>query len=116
MTETITIGCELSEITPSDKNNFKIIFSGVIRTYHDEEKTQLKEEYFISDNKKEGIYKSYHNNGQLNVEVNYIDGKMNEIYKSYHYNGQLNVEVNYIDDKRNGIFKSYYNNGQLCLM
>ena len=35
------------------------IFVGVIRTYHDEEKTKLKEEYFINAGKKEGIYKSY---------------------------------------------------------
>jgi len=63
MTETITTGCKLSEITPSEKNNFKIIFSGVIRTYHDEEKTKIEEEYFICDNKKEGIFKSYHENG-----------------------------------------------------
>ena len=99
MSENITTGCELSEITPSDKNNFKIIFSGVIRTYHDKEKTELKEEYFVHNNKKEGIYKSYWNNGQLSVEVNYIDDKRNGIFKSYYYNGQLCEEVNYIDEK-----------------
>jgi len=48
MSETITTGCELSEITPSEKNNFKIIFTGVIRSYHDNE--QLFEEYFILNN------------------------------------------------------------------
>ena len=48
--------------------------------------------------KKEGIYKSYHDNGQLCVEINYIDDKMNEIYKSYHWNGKLFEEINYIDD------------------
>ena len=46
-----------------------------------------------------GIYKSYHENGELKEEVNYIYGKRNGIYKSYHYNGQLSREVNYIDDK-----------------
>jgi hypothetical protein len=35
------------------------ITTGLIRTFHDEEKTKLKEEYFIHINKKEGIYKSY---------------------------------------------------------
>ena len=53
--------------------------------------------------KKEGIYKSYWNNGQLWEEVNYIDGKMNGIYKRYHYNGQLWEEVNYIDGLRQWI-------------
>ena len=45
-----------------------------------------------------GIDKSYHENGQLYEEVNYIDGKRNGIYKKYHYNRQLLKEVNYIDD------------------
>jgi antitoxin component YwqK of YwqJK toxin-antitoxin module len=30
-------------------------------------------------------------------EVNYIDGKRNGIYKSYFENGELDTEVNYID-------------------
>ncbi len=50
--------------------------------------------------KKNGIFKSYHDNGKLKEEVNYIDGKMNGIYKSYHENGQLWEEVNYIDGKK----------------
>jgi len=78
------------------------ITTGVIRTYHDKDKTKLNEEYFIHNNKKEGIYKSYYENGQLKVEVNYIDGLRHGIFKSYHDNGQLCEEVNYIDDKRNG--------------
>jgi hypothetical protein len=31
------------------------IATGLIRTFHDEEKTKLKEEYFRHINKKEGI-------------------------------------------------------------
>ena len=87
MSETITTGCELSEITPSDKNNFKIIFSGVIRTYYDQDETKLKEEYFVHNNKKEGIYKRYYKNGQLWEKVNYINNKKNGIEKSYWKNG-----------------------------
>ena len=34
-------------------------------------------------------------------------GKENGIYKTYHENGQLYQEVNYIDGLRNGICKSY---------
>jgi antitoxin component YwqK of YwqJK toxin-antitoxin module len=47
--------------------------------------------------KENGIEKSYHRNGQLSVEVNYIDGLAQGICKSYHRNGQLSEEVNYID-------------------
>ena len=50
-------------------------YSGVVRTYYDDAKTELKEEYFINAGKREGIYKSYYENGKLCEEVNYIDGK-----------------------------------------
>ena len=72
--------------------------SGVIRTYHDQDETKLKEEVFMINGKKEGVYKSYHKNKQLYEEVNYINGKKHGIYKSYHINGQLHEEINYIDD------------------
>ena len=88
-------------------------YCGVVRTYHDDAKTILHEEYFINTGKKEGIYKSYWYNGQLCIEVNYIDGLRNGIYKLYHFNGQLWEEVNYISGKENGIYKSYHENGQL---
>ena len=50
-------------------------FCGVYRTYNDEEKTQIKEEYFVINGKKEGIYKLYRENGDIWEEVNYNNGK-----------------------------------------
>ena len=50
-------------------------YCGVIRLYYDGAKTELKKEYFINAGKIEGICKSYHLDGQLWSEVNYIDGK-----------------------------------------
>jgi antitoxin component YwqK of YwqJK toxin-antitoxin module len=78
-------------------------FCGVVRTFYDKEKTKVEEEYFIMNGKIEGIYKLYHENGQLCSEVNYIDGKREGIFKSYYQNGQLYVEVNYIDGKRDNL-------------
>ena len=63
--------------------------TGVVRTYFDTKKTKLGEEYFQLNGKKNGIYKSYYDNGILGSEVNYIDDKKNGIYKSYYYDGQL---------------------------
>ena len=37
----------------------------VVRTYHDINNEKLKEEYFEINNKKEGEYKEYHDNGQF---------------------------------------------------
>ena len=89
-------------------------YCGVVRTYHDDAKINLYEEYFINAGKKEGVYRSYHSDGQLWEEVNYIDGKKNGICKSYYSNGQLYEEVNYINDKENGIYKRYWNDGKLA--
>ncbi len=75
-------------------------YCGVVRTYYDNAKKYLGEEYFINAGKKEGIYKVFHSNGKLYKEVNYIDGLMNGICKSYHSNGKLEKEVNYIDGKK----------------
>ena len=89
-------------------------YCGVVRTYYDDAKTRLKEEYFINAGKKEGIYKLYGYNGQLDEEVNYIDGLKNGITKSYYYeNGQLKEEYFINAGKRNGIYKSYWEDGQL---
>ena len=40
-------------------NTMSDTFTGVVRTYYDTEKTKLKEEYFMVNNKKEGIYIKY---------------------------------------------------------
>ena len=58
--------------------------TGVVRTYHDEEQTILKEEYFQLNGKKNGIYREYYSNGQIKIEVNYIDDEKNGIKKSYY--------------------------------
>jgi len=50
--------------------------------------------------KENGIYKSYHENGQLRSKINYKNRNKNGIYKEYHENGQLWEEVNYIDGLR----------------
>ena len=49
----------------------------VVRTYHDDEKTKLREEYYEINGKKEGLYKKYYYNGQLEVICNYTDDKIN---------------------------------------
>ena len=50
-----------------------------------------------SDKKKEGLYKTYHKNGQLESEGNYVDGRMDGLWKFYHENGQLKLEGNFND-------------------
>ena len=61
----------------------------VIRTYHYINNEKIKEEYFVINNKINGEYKKYYENGQLLLICNYIDGKRNGEYKAYYDNGQF---------------------------
>ena len=54
---------------------------------------------------KNGEYKLWYDNGQLNIECVYKDGKLEGEYKSWHYFGQLNVECVYKDGKLEGDYK-----------
>jgi antitoxin component YwqK of YwqJK toxin-antitoxin module len=83
----------------------------VVRTYYDENNTKLKEEYYEVDGKKEGVYKSYHENGSELSDDSY-NSKHKNMSSTYSF-GQLWQICNYIDNKINGVFKSYYSNGQL---
>ncbi len=42
-----------------------------------------------------------------------MNGKMCGIYKSYYNNGQLNIFCSYINDEICGEYKEYYANGEL---
>jgi uncharacterized protein len=84
-----------------------------IRTYHDNAKTQLKEEYYEVNGKIEGVYKKYYYNGQIYIICNFINGILHGEYKSYHKNGQLFNECYHVDGKLNGEYKQYHNDGQV---
>ena len=86
---------------------------GVVRSYHDLAESKLKEEYFVNAGVREGVYRSYYENGQQWEEVNYINGVREGFYKSYYSNGQLWEQVNYINGEREGVFTSYNRNGEL---
>ena len=84
---------------------------GPYKTYY--ENGQIEHEGIYEDGKAHGIWKSYYENGQLKSEGIYEDDKAYGIFKSYYENGQLQQEGIYEDGKAHGIWKSYYENGQL---
>lgn len=51
--------------------------------------------------------------GDLFHICTYIDNKKNGEYKSYHENGQLKTICTYVDDKKNGEYKEYNDTGKL---
>ena len=84
----------------------------VVRTYYDDdEHTILYEEYFQVNGKKEGEYKSYHENGNLCWICTYINDKEEGISKTYYDTGEISFICYYVDGKENGEYKCYYKNG-----
>ena len=64
------------------------------------------------DGEGDGLWESYHENGQLAAKYTYKDGKLDGLMESYHDNGQLMKKGTYKDGKREGRWKSYNENGE----
>jgi len=81
-----------------------------IQTYYDNE-SKIKEKYFIINNKKEGEYVKYYENGNIYIECSYVNGKLDGEYIKYYIDGQIEEKYNYT----NGILESIfdYENGKI---
>lgn len=67
----------------------------------------------IPKNGRDGLWISYHENGNKSQECSYVQGKIEGKFISYHENGKKSQECNYLNGKENGSFISYYENGNL---
>lgn len=67
----------------------------------------------IINGKKDGLWLSYHDNGQLDSKGEYKNGEMNGAWVYYHNNGILIGKGNWHKGKRDGLWERYYNNGRL---
>ena len=85
-------------------------FNGKTKQFH--ENGQLEEEVELKDGKANGKVKSYYPNGQLKDEGEFKDGKLHGTLKGYYKNGKLEAEMGIKDGKLDEI-KKYYPNGQL---
>ena len=82
----------------SDEINLNI--SGYCKTYYDKNQTQLHEEYYHNNYIKEGLYKSYYKNGNIEQESMYVNGEINGLSTRYKESGGI-------------YFQHYYKNNEL---
>ena len=61
---------------------------------------------------KDGFYKRWHMNGQIEIDCNYKLNKKDGSYKSYFENGQIEFNKSYKEDSTDGHFIRYYKTGQ----
>ena len=70
--------------------------------------------YFVNVlNQKQGEYKSYHHNGDLQCHCHYVNGDRHGEFKEYYHTGNLRIQCHYINDNLHGEYKEYYQNGNL---
>ena len=60
----------------------------------------------------DGLWRVWHENGQLWTEGNYKDGKLDGLHRRWYDDGQLRWEYNYKDGELDGLFRSWHENGQ----
>jgi antitoxin component YwqK of YwqJK toxin-antitoxin module len=60
---------------------------------------------------KDGASISYHRNGKMKMQANYLNGKYSGGYKTYFDNGKLSQDANYVNGNLEGQFTSYYQSG-----
>ena len=67
----------------------------------------LKEDY------PDGLYRSWHENGNLSEEINFNSHKMNGLHRTWHTNGYLMVKGNYKEGSTDGVWEYYNEERQL---
>jgi antitoxin component YwqK of YwqJK toxin-antitoxin module len=63
------------------------------------------------DGRREGLYREWHPNGKLRLEIEYRDGEMNGSYTRWHDNGQKETAGAYKNGQRQGLWTEWYRNG-----
>ena len=72
-----------------------------------------KSEIYFKCGDKDGLYRTWYINGQLNQEWNYKNGNRDGLQRTWFKNGQLQYETNYKDGIQDGLQKQWFPNGQL---
>jgi len=69
----------------------------------------------LGNGKREGLWETYHKNGQLLFKGTYKNGKKDGVFEKYWDNGQLDrKEITWKNGRRDGVWEFYdKKNGQL---
>lgn len=86
----------------------------VKKTYFDEAKTVIREQYYVNDtidNKLEGKYSSFFASGSLKSEGNYTKNEASGEWRYYFENGNLKMSGAFVNGKSTGVWTYYFEQG-----
>ena len=105
---------ELSSDRPRGAENFSESETQNVLIFNESSAFVSESEGNWKDGQREdGLWESYHKNGQLSSKGSYKDGKEDGLWEHYYDNGQLFLNANFEDGKEDGLWEYYYDNGQL---
>jgi len=100
-----------SEMQVSEINYLNGKKNGIYRTYYDNGKLQEETNYI--EDIKDGQSKWYNKAGKRVAEYNYGNGAFQGIQKTYYDNDTLSTATTYLNNIMTGDYKEYYRNGKL---
>lgn len=75
--------------------------------FYDEEKTNINSITTFSNGVKNGLYTSFHKNGNIWIKCIYLNNKLDGLYTKYNENGYKEIECEYKQNVLHGSFTSY---------
>ena len=81
--------------------------NGLNETYYDNGRGELKETFTKKNGKREGLYKQFFRNCQLNTEGSYTNDQRVGMFRTYYSTGEVRSEGNYSENKKNGNWTFY---------
>jgi len=73
----------------------------------------LLKRFNYKNNKLNGLYEEWYENGQRSKRCNYKNNKLHGLYEFWYLNGQLAEKYLYKKDRKHGLFEQWYSSGQL---
>ncbi|MBF0229320.1 MAG: toxin-antitoxin system YwqK family antitoxin, partial [Desulfamplus sp.] len=92
-------------------DNGLCIRHGLFQVWDENNLTQLLEQLFYCNGKKEGTSTVWYENGNKKEEGSYTNDKKNGLWTTWYDNGNKNKETTYLNDIKEGHYVEYYEDG-----
>ena len=84
---------------------------GVWRFWY--ENGQLEQQGNYVNDKEDGLWRFWYENGQLKRQGNFVNGNAEGLWRFWYENGQLSQQGNTVNGNEEGLWRFWYENGQL---